>query len=263
MTKITAHNILDLLATRHSEDVFVPECKSGPTWNGPHLRMDAWAMKRSWARPVVWGYEIKVSRADFLKDDKWPQYLPYCNEFYFVTVPGVCEKAELPEHVGLLVTSANGSRLMTKRKAVYRDVTISEDLWRYLLICRTKVTKENSSQDRADFWAEWLRRKGELKDVGWRVSRRLKDLVDEQITKVELENKKLEAQNKDYEDIKKTLLQLGIQPGTYEAKAYRVSQKVRELQRVVPPHLKHCLQNAEKDIHTLISQLEELEKDAA
>lgn len=28
--------------------------------------------------------EVKVSSKDYNRDDKWPEYLPYCNEFYFL-----------------------------------------------------------------------------------------------------------------------------------------------------------------------------------
>ena len=81
--KVLARQIVDLLDVRHGRDVFVPECKGGPTWGGGHRRLDAWAMRRSYTKPCVWGYEIKISRSDFFADEKWPGYLPFCNQFYF------------------------------------------------------------------------------------------------------------------------------------------------------------------------------------
>jgi len=48
------------------------------------------------------GYEIKVSRSDFLGDDKWDNYLKYCNYFYFVAPKGLIGKHELPDGVGLI-----------------------------------------------------------------------------------------------------------------------------------------------------------------
>lgn len=65
--------IVALLAARHVNDVFIPECKDGPTQSGSHLRMDAWAMNKSWAHPCAIGYEVKVTRADFIGDNKWPE----------------------------------------------------------------------------------------------------------------------------------------------------------------------------------------------
>lgn len=46
-----AGTIVALLRTKHAEDVFVDECKDGPTHYGHHLRMDAWAMKKKLGEP--------------------------------------------------------------------------------------------------------------------------------------------------------------------------------------------------------------------
>lgn len=64
---ITAKAILELLRAKHAEDVFVPECKTGPSQGHDHSRFDAWVMKKSWANAATIGYEIKVSRSDFLR----------------------------------------------------------------------------------------------------------------------------------------------------------------------------------------------------
>ena len=84
MADLTAKDILRLIESRHSGDLVVAECKDGPTHYARHRRLDAWVMRKSWSKPALYGYEIKVSRQDFLKDDKWPDYLPMCNELYFV-----------------------------------------------------------------------------------------------------------------------------------------------------------------------------------
>jgi hypothetical protein len=65
------------LSKRHKDDYFLTEVKDGPTMGASHARIDAWAMKKSWSKPLVWGYEIKVSRSDFLNDTKWPAYWGY------------------------------------------------------------------------------------------------------------------------------------------------------------------------------------------
>jgi len=63
---MTAKDIIKILSHKHRDDVFVTECKNGPSNRG-YLRLDAWVMARSWARPKVTGYEVKVSRSDFLQ----------------------------------------------------------------------------------------------------------------------------------------------------------------------------------------------------
>src|SRR5580765_3591485 len=111
-SKVTSDIILEMLAVRHSEDVFVPECKTGPTHYADRCpRIDAWAMRRSWANPVTFGYEIKTSRNDFVRDEKWRDYLAYCTQFFFVAPPGIIRIDELPAEVGLIETSTNAKTL--------------------------------------------------------------------------------------------------------------------------------------------------------
>lgn len=62
-----------------------------------------------------------MTRGDFLRDDKWQDYLAVCNYFSFAVAPGVAEKSEVPEGVGLLVLS--GNRFITARKPVFREVS--------------------------------------------------------------------------------------------------------------------------------------------
>jgi len=177
---ISAPTIIRLLREKHSSDVFVDECKDGPTWAGTHSRMDAWVMPRSWTKPETTGYEIKVSRSDFLRDDKWPGYLPLCHRFYFVAPPDVIQLAEVPVEAGLMVTTKNGTRLLTKKKAPTRNVEIPESLWRYVLMCRVRVTSERSL-DPVEVWRRWLAEKDEQKHLGWNVSRNIRRIVAERI----------------------------------------------------------------------------------
>lgn len=48
------------------------------------------------------GYEVKISRSDFKSDDKWTEYLPFCNKFYFVCPPDLIQPSELPKEIGLI-----------------------------------------------------------------------------------------------------------------------------------------------------------------
>ncbi len=137
-----AGEILELLRCRHSRDIFVCECKNGPSQCKSHLRMDAWAMKPSWANPCATVYEIKVARSDFLRDDKWRAYLPYCNQFYFVCPAKLIKPEELPGEAGLICVASTGTKLYTKKKAPYRAAEIPEELYRYLLFARAVIETE-------------------------------------------------------------------------------------------------------------------------
>jgi hypothetical protein len=60
-------------------------------------RIDAFYLNR-WNRETK-GYEIKVTRSDFLGDKKWQQYLKFCTWFSFVAPFGIIKKEELSEKV--------------------------------------------------------------------------------------------------------------------------------------------------------------------
>ena len=133
--KTTAATLLNLLKNRHSKDVCVQECKNGPTWTSSRVKkFDLWVMKKSYTKPMTWIYEVKISRQDFLRDDKWQTYLPYCSDLYFVAPIGIINVAEVPEEAGILVSSKNGVRLYCKKKAPHRNIEIPASVYKYIFI---------------------------------------------------------------------------------------------------------------------------------
>ena len=55
--------------------------------------------------------EIKTSVADFRADQKWREYLPYCDAFYFA-VPEGFPRVLLPVSCGLLIADAYGAAMV-------------------------------------------------------------------------------------------------------------------------------------------------------
>ena len=55
--------------------------------------------------------EVKVSTADFLGDHKWPDYLPYCDAFYFA-VPAGFPLEMVPDECGLIVADAYDAEIL-------------------------------------------------------------------------------------------------------------------------------------------------------
>ena len=137
-----AKDILSVLERRHKGDVFIPECKTGPSWLNNNLRiMDAWVMKRSWSDLRTWAYEIKVSRSDFLRDDKWREYLPYCNEFYFVCPWGLIDPEEVEDPAGLLWITKTGGRAYMKKWILPRKQDIPQELLIHLVMSRMTTAR--------------------------------------------------------------------------------------------------------------------------
>lgn len=263
MTKVNyiAQEIVDLLAFRHSKDVFIPECKDGPTHSKSHVRMDAWAMNKSWAHPLVSAYEVKVSRADFLKDNKWPAYLPLCNQFYFVAPAGLIDVSELPAEAGLLTASGKGSgaRLLAKKKAPHRDITIPEEVYRYILMCRVSTVPESQLDriDRAELWRRWLKEKRENQKLGWQVAKRIRQRASE----LESENYRLTRENDGFADLKEWLDSTGLSIHDWALKS-KLEDQFKAQQSVFDSTLISAMREARNKIDTALTVAENIEAQA-
>ena len=88
-----------------------------PLGNG--RRVDLFALS---PKGVVTIVEIKVSKADLLGDDKWTDYLDYCDRFFWAVPQGfdlalLDRAAMLPERTGLIVADRYDA-------AIVRDAAI-------------------------------------------------------------------------------------------------------------------------------------------
>lgn len=263
---MTAREIINLLAAKHSDDVFVPECKDGPTQTGSHLRLDAWAMPKSWVRGKCIGYEVKVSRSDFLRDDKYDRYRDLCHELYLVAPKGVLSVEELPADVGYIEVSTGGKRLITKRKAVTRQIEWPVDLLRYILMCRSRIGAERYEGDpssRRRFWESWLEERKIDIDFGHRVSKRIGEAVRAEITSVRLENDRLKRENEMYADLKAQLDRLGIQQGSRYSSwsiANAVREKLDEQRHVLSREARQAANDGIRALTRLISEAEKMDE---
>lgn len=207
MKQPTANDIVDLLLRKHSKDLCIPECKTGGTYVGHYGIMDLWVIKKSFATPTAYAYEVKINRQDFLRDTKWKKYLDYCNEFYFVAPPGIIEPNELAPETGLLITSKNAKLLYTKKKAANRDITIPTKLFLYVLFWRSTTHHEKETAGMTKIWENWLNDKKAKLELGRAVSKKINDLV----FRLEKENAKLQKIEYQYGNIKQALLDAGYE----------------------------------------------------
>ena len=138
----TSQDIKRALARHHSKDVFVEECKNGPTWVSTGLaRLDSWVLLRTWTPLTTIGYEIKVSRSDFEADQKWPQYLALCHQFYFVCPAGLIKAVDLPPGIGLKYMTKSGT-IHTKLRGERREPDAAKfaQLLCYIVMARAVIT---------------------------------------------------------------------------------------------------------------------------
>lgn len=263
--KFTAREVIALLAERHKADVFVPECKDGPTWAANHFRLDAWAMARSWSNPVVSGYEVKVSRSDFLRDDKWQAYLACCNQLYFVCPHGLIKPEEVSEQVGLIYIATTGTRLFVKKKAHYRDVEIPEPVWRYIVMNRAQIVHGaalvngrpsggQTREDRMAYWREWLAEKEQAQGLGYRVS----EAVRSHVEAVEEENRRLNLLHARYDRMRETLVSLGFDPEKERINDQRLRERLEQLQKIVTPDRIKRVRAVAQEMEKAAAELEAL-----
>lgn len=241
-------DILALLRTKHAADVFVSECKNGPTQGAKHFRMDAWTMTKSWANACATGYEIKVSRSDFLGDKKWHEYLPLCNKFYFVAPKNTIKIEELHQGCGLIEVSANEKMLRTLVKAPFRDVEIPQAVYQYILMCRARIMREHeveeTQESRVEFWRNWLDNKRSIHALGHRVSSE----IARQAIEIEHENDALRQRIGDYDQHREMLKTAGLDPD--RSWPFQLQQMINKAQ-AVEPWVNGCIDNLEREIKRL------------
>ncbi len=191
MNEVTSNQIKAALAKKHGErEFFIAECKNGPTMTGL-LQFDAVAIYKSWSRPQIRGYEVKVSRSDFLRDAKYSQYLPYFHEFYFVVPAGMVQRQEVEENIGLMWYNPETGALTTKKKAVWRNIEIDALMLLYIIMNRLNSDRLPFHSSQAEYWREWLEGKRNDRDLGYQVRSKLVTRINE-----------LEQENKRYRNFK-------------------------------------------------------------
>lgn len=128
--------------------------------------LDGFAMSQAYRGMKTIGYEVKVSRSDFLRDKKWQNYLPVCNTFYFVSPPEVINKTDLSDGIGLYHVINN--RLVCVKKAkrqefdkdavfeVLQYITLSRGLSERMKV-KSAVSKIHIAQSRASRLEKKLR----------------------------------------------------------------------------------------------------------
>lgn len=188
-TNVKADEIKRALAKRHTDDVFLTEVKTGATWGSNELlKFDAFAIKKSWAKPRLTGYEVKVSRSDFLKDEKWPGYLQHCHCFSFVCPKGLIALEELTTEVGLIWYYPDSGALVTKRPAKYRLIEMPADLLYYILLSRTDSDRHPFFSDRREMIESYLSQK----EARLRISQEFKGRLFDEISALRKKVKELE-----------------------------------------------------------------------
>lgn len=100
--------------------------------------------------------EIKVSRADLLGDAKWPEYLDYCDRFFWGLSPGLDRKclendAYLPQQCGVIVADGYDAEII--RPAPMRPLAPARRKAEVERLARTSLRRLVTATD--PFTVQW------------------------------------------------------------------------------------------------------------
>lgn len=195
-SKVTSTEIKVALAKKHYKDFFLTECKDGPTWASSDMRiLDGLAIRKSWASPCFTGYEVKVSRSDFLRDAKFYTYESIVNCLYIVCPKGMIERTELPESVGLIYYNPETKALTTKKKAIWRKIEYSADMLMYIIYSRLDSDRIPFYSNKQQYFKDWMANKAEMRSfghaVGSKMAKRISELESD-LSRVQNSKKRLD-----------------------------------------------------------------------
>ncbi len=262
MPKFSAQKIVDALKLKHAEDIFFSECKTGASYGRACPRMDGWVMKKSWAQQCFTGYEIKVDRSDFMNDDKWQSYLPYCNEFYFVCPTGLIKPDEVGLEAGLMYLSKTGTRLFRKKKAPHHptDPDKLASLFQYVMMWRmSQKTPSNSPRtSQKEYWEQWMRDKEIDRNFGYNVGKSIQIAIKDKIHKVHKENEKLQSLITRCDLVREFLKQYDI--NVDKAPVYSIKNQLAAIYEVIPQRLIDSISSVEQYLSRCRRELVDLKE---
>ena len=210
--KVEAIDIKKALAAQPWKDFFLTECKSGSTWMtraGDMKILDGLAIRKSWSSPCFTGYEVKVSRGDFLRDAKFYTYEELVNCLYIVCPKGMIDRTELPESVGLMYYDPEKKTLQTKKKAIYRKIEYSADMLLYIIYSRLDSDRLPFYSEKQEYFRDYVDGKKTSQDLGHIVRSKL--VQENADLEREIEDvKQFKEQRDEYLKIKEVLRKHGI-----------------------------------------------------
>lgn len=134
------------------------------------LRLDGVALEWQYGNMWVHGYEIKVSRSDWLRDAKYERYRKYCDTLTVVCPKGMIGRDEMPGDIGLMWYEPAKDSLRYKRKPGYdapdKDTSILKDRLLREIVRSVWYDPSVSRYGRYATAKEYLDQKMEMKGIG-------------------------------------------------------------------------------------------------
>lgn len=252
------------LQNRHSDDIIIPEAMCAKNADKMDAgvtmrRLDYWIVKLSWARAAYTGYEVKVSRQDFLRDDKAHNYEPQCHNFIWVTAPGVVhDKSEIPANHGWIEISKNGKRLLTKKKAPRLKVQHTA-VFNAMKSAFMRHMKPHIILGKKEWFRHWLIEKEINRDLGHKVSKQLKEQINKRILEVEQDNLILRRENERLSEIKRLIEKHNIRGYSSHSVAEQLVQRAKAEAQGIPYGVIQLVERKGRELNNIAEQLRKIQ----
>lgn len=188
-----------ILSFNPEEWIAVPEVAV----RGCNGRIDVCAVRRrQYLRKQIRGYEVKISRSDFLSDvgsQKWRKYLSVCHQVYFATPAGLLRKEEIPSGAGLIVLGDKGWQVI-KSAPVHDPENLDADAVLSILFSSTRQMESSRDKLARQAALNRLSMSDVTKRLGGELSRRIAGLspkAERESEKIVREVNKLFGSNRD------------------------------------------------------------------
>lgn len=253
---VTAYDIKVALADKHKQkDFFLTEVKSGSTWmsqRGDLKILDGLAIRKSWTQPCFTGYEVKVSRSDFLRDAKFYTYEELVNCLYIVCPKGMIERTEVPESVGLMYYDQEKKMITTRKKAIYREIKYTPEMLLYIIFSRLDSDRIPFFGDNREYCEQYLAGKRTNRELG----ARLKSKLIEDNIRLEKELEKVtefQRQYENYQKIRETLHK-------HEIYGWSAEQIAKELDGRLSKKCPEDVTNVRESLERAVERLKRMEE---
>lgn len=248
--KVTSTDIKIALAEKCYRDFFLTEVKNGPTqlaMAGGLKILDGLAIRKSWTSPCFTGYEVKISRGDFLRDAKFCTYEELCNCLYIVCPKGMIDRTEVPESVGLMYYNPDKKTITTKKKAIYRKIEYSPEMLLYIIFSRLESDRYPFFSDKQEYFEAYLAGKSDNRAL----SRAIKTKLVEDNVRLEIELENLRGFERQYEAYK-AIMEVLHNHGIWGFKAKDIGEELdKALSSKCPDDISDIRRSAERVVERL------------
>lgn len=131
MTVSDVHAVLQRLNGFHG--IYVPEF----TYKDHRIDAAIVDVSKRWIR----GFEIKINRTDFLRDQKWQHYAAFTSSLSVVCPEGLIRKGEVARPFGLLWITENHAMRWVQRPKKFQRRDALAWLYRYVEVLETEMPR--------------------------------------------------------------------------------------------------------------------------